>query len=147
EELKRLNQQGFRGARFHYMAHLGKPEPIEDILALAKRLAPLDWHLQMHIEASRIAELAPALHRSPVPVVVDHMGRVDASKGIGHEHFQDLLRFMENKNNWVKVSGCERASKQPSPWADAVPFARKLVAEFGDRTLWGTDWPHPNLAE
>jgi 2-pyrone-4,6-dicarboxylate lactonase len=21
------------------------------------------------------------------------------------------------------------------------------VAEFGDRTLWGTDWPHPNLAE
>jgi 2-pyrone-4,6-dicarboxylate lactonase len=26
-----------------------------------------------------------------------------------------------------------------------VPFARKLVAEFGDRCVWGTDWPHPNL--
>ena len=25
------------------------------------------------------------------------------------------------------------------------PFARKLVAEFGDRCFWGTDWPHPNL--
>jgi 2-pyrone-4,6-dicarboxylate lactonase len=33
-----------------------------------------------------------------------------------------------------------------SPYADAVPFARKLVAEFGDRVVWGTDWPHPNHA-
>jgi 2-pyrone-4,6-dicarboxylate lactonase len=32
------------------------------------------------------------------------------------------------------------------PFADAIPFARKLVAEFGERSLWGTDWPHPNLA-
>jgi 2-pyrone-4,6-dicarboxylate lactonase len=27
-----------------------------------------------------------------------------------------------------------------------VPYGRQLVAEFGDRTLWGTDWPHPNLS-
>jgi 2-pyrone-4,6-dicarboxylate lactonase len=47
----------------------------------------------------------------------------------------------------VKVSGCERASRQLAPWRDAIPFAKKLVAEFGDRALWGTDWPHPNLAE
>jgi 2-pyrone-4,6-dicarboxylate lactonase len=26
-----------------------------------------------------------------------------------------------------------------------VPFARRLVATFPDRVLWGTDWPHPNL--
>jgi 2-pyrone-4,6-dicarboxylate lactonase len=32
-------------------------------------------------------------------------------------------------------------------WSDAIPFARKLVSEFGERTLWGTDWPHPNLKE
>jgi 2-pyrone-4,6-dicarboxylate lactonase len=47
----------------------------------------------------------------------------------------------------VKVSGSERISRQSSPWKDAAPFARKLVAEFGDRVLWGTDWPHPNLKE
>ena len=46
----------------------------------------------------------------------------------------------------MKVSGAERISRESAPWGDAVPFARKLVAEFGDRTLWGTDWPHPNLA-
>ncbi|TMH62209.1 MAG: amidohydrolase, partial [Betaproteobacteria bacterium] len=48
---------------------------------------------------------------------------------------------------WVKVSGAERISRQSAPWKDAVPFARKLVAEFGDRAVWGTDWPHPNLKE
>ena len=25
-----------------------------------------------------------------------------------------------------------------------MPFARKLVEEFGDSVVWGTDWPHPN---
>jgi 2-pyrone-4,6-dicarboxylate lactonase len=54
---------------------------------------------------------------------------------------------LNSKNIWIKVSGPERISRQSSPWQDAVPFARKLVAEFGDRTLWGTDWPHPNLKE
>jgi 2-pyrone-4,6-dicarboxylate lactonase len=45
----------------------------------------------------------------------------------------------------VKVSCLERASRQGPPYSDALPFARKLVAEFGDRCVWGTDWPHPNL--
>jgi 2-pyrone-4,6-dicarboxylate lactonase len=31
------------------------------------------------------------------------------------------------------------------PYADVVPFARKVVQTFPDRVLWGTDWPHPNL--
>jgi hypothetical protein len=28
-----------------------------------------------------------------------------------------------------------------------VPFARRVVEEFPDRVLWGTDWPHPNLKD
>jgi len=28
-----------------------------------------------------------------------------------------------------------------------VPFARRVVEEFPDRVLWGTDWPHPNLTD
>ncbi|MGQ0653046.1 MAG: amidohydrolase family protein [Betaproteobacteria bacterium] len=45
------------------------------------------------------------------------------------------------------MSGSERISRQHAPWRDAIPFARKLLAEFGDRALWGTDWPHPNHDE
>ena len=143
-ELKRLAAAGFCGARFHYMQHLGKETPIEDVIGFGKRLADIGWHLQIHMAAERIAELTPALKTSPVPVVIDHMGRVDASLGLEQPAFQNLLRLMDDPNFWVKVSGCDRASRTGPPYADAIPFARKLVAEFGDRVVWGTDWPHPN---
>jgi 2-pyrone-4,6-dicarboxylate lactonase len=146
-ELKQLDKLGFRGVRFHYMDHLGKGDRIEDVLAMATRLAALGWHLQVHMAAARIAELAPALKRSPVPVVIDHMGRIDAGHGLEHADFQALLSLMTNEHVWVKVSGAERISRKRSPWKDAVPFARRLLVEFGDRTVWGTDWPHPNLKE
>ncbi|HVV61377.1 MAG TPA: amidohydrolase family protein [Pseudolabrys sp.] len=143
--LKRLDAQGFRGARFHYMRHLGKGAPIDDVIKFGKRLADIGWHLQIHMDGSRIGELTPALKRSPVTAVIDHMGRIDASLGIDQPNFRNLLKLMDDRKFWVKVSGSERASRQPAPYADAVPFGKKLVAEFGDRVVWGTDWPHPNL--
>ena len=142
--LKNLHAQGFRGARFQYMRHLGQGAPIEEVLELAGRLAGIAWHLQIHLEADLLGGMSAALKRSPVPVVIDHMARIDASKGFDQAPFKSLLHLLDDKNVWVKVSGVERATRQGPPYADAVPFARKLVEEFGDRVLWGTDWPHPN---
>ncbi len=144
-ELRHRDAQGFRGVRFHYMEHLGASTPIDDVIAFAGRLAEIGWHLQVHMAAERIGELTPALRRSPVPVMVDHMGRIDASRGLAQEPFHNLLKLMEDPNVWVKLSGAERASRRGPPYADAVPFARKLFAEYGDRCVWGTDFPHPNL--
>ena len=144
-ELKRRDTQGFRGVRFHYMEHLGKGTPIDEVVKFGARLADIGWHLQIHMAAERIGELAPALRRSPVPVVIDHIGRIDASRGLEQEPFRNLLSLMQDRNVWVKVSGADRATRQGPPYADAVPFARKLVEEFGDRCVWGTDFPHPNL--
>jgi 2-pyrone-4,6-dicarboxylate lactonase len=129
------------------MKHLGEGAPIEDVIGFASRLPDIGWHLQIHMDSSLIGEMAPALRRSPVPVVIDHMGRVDASLGLDQPAFSQLVSLLKDQNIWVKVSGCERASRQSSPWQDAIAFARKLVEEFPERTLWGTDWPHPNLKE
>jgi 2-pyrone-4,6-dicarboxylate lactonase len=147
EALKRLDEQGFQGARFHYMEHLSSRAPIDEVIRFAARLAPLGWHLQIHLDARLIEGLAPALKRSPVPVVIDHMARIDASLGLEQKPFRELLRLTADERFWVKVSGAERASRQIAPWRDATPFARKLVAERPERTLWGTDWPHPNLTD
>ena len=144
-EIRQRDAEGFRGVRFHYMEHLGKGAPIDEVIIFAGRLAEIGWHLQIHMAANRIGELAPALRRSPVPVVIDHMGRIDASHGLEQEPFRNLLKLMEDPKVWVKVSGCDRATRQGPPYADAVPFARKLVTEFGDRCVWGTDFPPPNL--
>ena len=143
-ELKWLDVAGFRGARFHYMRHLKQAASIDDVVAFGERLAPFGWHLQIHMEAKFIAELGPALHRAPVPVVIDHMGRVDASLGLDHPEFQALLRLLDDKNVWVKVSGADRITRRGPPYADAVPFARRLLEVAGDRAVWGLDWPHPN---
>ena len=145
-ELKRLAAAGLCGARFHYMEHLGAGPVIEEAIAFGRRLAEVDWHLQIHMEGERITELAPALKRSPVPVMIDHIGRIDASRGLEQPAFRALLALMQNKNVWIKVSGTDRATRQGPPYSDALPFARKLVEEFGDRVVWGTDWPHPNHA-
>src|SRR5438093_1600199 len=145
-ELRRLDALGFCGVRFNFMKHLGKGAGIEAAIDLSARLAKLGWHLQVHFDASLIEELAPWLKRSAVPVVIDHMGRVDASLGLEQPAFRRLLDLMRDPRFWVKVSGSERISREAAPWEDAIPFARTLVAEFPERTLWGSDWPHPNLA-
>jgi len=145
EEMKRLHAEGFRGVRFNYVAHLGKPPPIADVVRFATKLVPLGWHLQIHLEAGHIEQIAPQLKNSPVPVMIDHMGRIDAEKGLDQMPFKVLFSLLEDKKIWVKVSGVERASREGEPYADAVPYARKLVDTVGDRVVWGTDWPHPNL--
>jgi 2-pyrone-4,6-dicarboxylate lactonase len=144
-DLKKLHEQGFRGLRFNFVQHLGGGPALADVLKLSSKLASLNWHLQIHLEPAMISKMTAELKLSPVPVVIDHMGRIDASRGLDDPGFSNLLKLMEDKRFWVKVSGLERASRQGAPYSDAVPFARKLVASFGDRVVWGSDWPHPNL--
>lgn len=145
-ELRRLDAAGFRGVRFNYMRHLGRHTPIEDVLALAARLEPLGWHLQIHGDASLLTDLAAPLERSPVPVVIDHIGRIDAAQGLQQRDFQALMRLMRDPRFWVKVSGMDRITRLGPPYEDAQPYARVLISEFGDRVVWGNDWPHPNHA-
>lgn len=143
-EVRRLDAAGFCGIRYSYVQGFPiKPPRIEDVIALSKRLAAIGWHLQLQLDPPFYAEFAAALPRSAVPIVFDHMGRVDASLGIGQPAFQQILRLMDNPNFRMKVSGSERISRQPAPYRDAIPFGKKLVADFGDRVFWGSDWPHP----
>ncbi len=144
-EIKRLDSAGFCGVRFNFMKHLGRGASPAEVIKLSERLAPLGWHLQIHFLGDTVHELAPVLKRSAVPVVIDHQGRQDSSKGIDQPDFRALLDLMQDKRFHMKVSGSERNSRLPPPWPDSVPFAARLVAEFGDRCFWGTDWPHPNL--
>lgn len=143
-ELRRLDRLGFRAVRYNFMRHLHQSATIDEVMGLTARLAEVGWHLQLHMEGALLADMAPVLARSPVPVVIDHIGRVDAGLGPDQPPFQALLRLMRDEKLWVKVSGCDRITRAGPPYADAVPFARALVAEFPDRVVWGSDWPHPH---
>jgi 2-pyrone-4,6-dicarboxylate lactonase len=77
------------------------------------------------MEGSLVETMAPVLKHSPGPVVIDHIGRVDAGLGLQQAAFQHLL---QHDRLWV--SGCDRIARARSPYADALPFARKFVTEF-----------------
>ncbi|MEM8937588.1 MAG: amidohydrolase family protein, partial [Pseudomonadota bacterium] len=83
----------------------------------------------------------------PTTVVVDHMGRPDVSKPVDGPEFALFLKLLrENPNFWSKVTCPERLTVSgPPKYSDVAPFSRRVVEEFSDRVLWGTDWPHPNL--
>jgi 2-pyrone-4,6-dicarboxylate lactonase len=143
EELGRLASSGFRGVRFNFMRHIVAKSPIEAIVEMTPRLARAGLHLQVHFEPDLIHSLAPHLKRSEVPVVIDHMGRVDASKGPEHENFLALTKLLQDEKFFVKLSGLDRVDRDP-PYAAGVELARTLMTACPDRCFWGTDWPHLN---
>jgi len=141
--LKTMYAQGFRGIRFNFMRHLKNSDRIEDILALSERLEPLGMHLQVHFSSDLIHELGPQLSKSAAPVMIDHIGRVDATRGSEHEDFQALLRLLDHPLMHVKVSGVDRIVPSDD-YAQGIVLAKMLVNHFTEKCVWGTDWPHPN---
>ena len=146
-ELARLAGAGIRGVRFNFVKHLDQGVAIDDVVALTHRLKPLGLHLQVHFESSLVHTLGPELAKSAVPVVIDHMGRVDATRGANHADFAALFALLKNPMFRVKVSGIDRIDAAPvaSPtYTNGIALARLLVASYPGQCLWGTDWPHPN---
>ena len=145
-ELKELDAAGVRGVRFNFVKRLVDFTPREVLTSIAKKIAPLGWHVVVYFEAADLEELTPFFTALPTKVIVDHMGRPDVTKGLDHSDFQRFVRLLdEHQNIWTKVSGAERLTVAGPPYNDFVPFARMAVERFPDRVLWGTDWPHPNL--
>lgn len=145
DELRELHLAGVRGVRFNFVRHLGSDAALESVRRVITKIAPLGWHLVVHFDKERLVELIPMLREIPIPVVIDHMGRPDASLGVDQTSFSALLDLVKDERFWVKVSGCERITRTGPPYADAVPFAQKLMRAIPDRVLWGTDFPHPNI--
>jgi 2-pyrone-4,6-dicarboxylate lactonase len=121
--------------------------PRETLLAIARRIAPLGWHIVIYFEAQELPELFDFFTSLPTTVVVDHMGRPDVTRSVDGPQFALFLRLLRaHPNFWSKVSCPERLSKSGPPgYDDVVPFARRVVETIPDRVLWGTDWPHPNM--
>lgn len=147
EELRALDSAGVRGVRFNFVRRLVDTTPREELLQIARRVAPLGWHVVIYFEAAELPELYPFLASLPTTVVVDHMGRPDVTQPVDGAEFELFVKLMREQTNiWSKVSCPDRLSKSGAPgYDDVVPFARRLIASFPDRVLWGTDWPHPNL--
>jgi 2-pyrone-4,6-dicarboxylate lactonase len=145
-ELARLHEGGIRGVRFNFVKHLGGMPDMAFFQRVLAQVEPLGWHVVLHLDAQDIVPLASTIAAIRVPFVIDHMARVKAKDGVDQPAFKQLLELMKNTLAWVKICGMERISSTGAPFRDALPFARMLAQLAPDRILWGTDWPHPNIA-
>jgi len=140
DELRELNGAGFVGARLNFM-RAGELEALERVAA---RVQEFGWHVQLHLPGAMIPQIAERLLKLPTDFVVDHFGRMDAWQGVVQPAFQALLGLADSGRCWVKLSAPYRMDG--APYHKVAPFARELVKRNPQRMVWGTDWPHPDVA-
>jgi 2-pyrone-4,6-dicarboxylate lactonase len=148
EDLKRLDRTGFRAARL--MDQFATAATTADLEAIARRIAPLGWHIEINIDRSdRWVELESRLRRCPVPLVFDHMGRVRGAEGIDAPGFSVIRRLLADRDDcWTKISSFYRLSDSGPPhYDDMRPFVQTLLRERPKRCIWGSNWPHPGLTK
>jgi predicted TIM-barrel fold metal-dependent hydrolase len=146
--LKAWHKQGVRALRANEFRRDGKPYyqngvGLKDVAPFYAAMADLGWHLQLWIDTRDLPDLLPVLAQVPVPVVVDHMGRLEYHHGTHNPGFQALLRGVGEGRLWSKLSGTYRLGATAPDYGEARPFHDALVAANPANLVWGSDWPHP----
>jgi predicted TIM-barrel fold metal-dependent hydrolase len=143
-ELKAMRAAGIRGIRFTQFDPKTAATTPDMIEPLAKRVAPLGLHVQIHLRSDQIVDAAAMLARLPGTVVFDHLGRL--SGGVGDPAFAVIRRMLDRGNTWMKLSGAYMFDRPPD-YAAAAPIAQAYIAAAPERMIWGSDWPHPTEKE
>lgn len=140
-ELAALHVGGIRGVRYNLTRSRGVGTEL--IRAMSRRIAPLGWHVQVHLSADDIVERIDDLRGLATDLVFDHMGRIPGEAGVAHPAFGLIRGLIDEGHTWVKVSGVYLDSASgPTGYADRSALAKAFVRHAPERMVWGTDWPH-----
>ena len=143
-ELRALTSAGVCAIRVNFVSPQTWGETTPEILAaLARRVSPFGWHVQILMTGDQIATHEAVIRAVPMPVVIDHLGRIPEPDGIRHPGFAAVRRLLDTGRVWVKLTEPYEDSKLGPPYADTSEVARAYVQAAPERVLWGTDWPHP----
>ncbi len=141
--LRDMDAKGVRGVRLNLeTAGNRDPKAARDmLLAYEKKVAPLNWHIQVYTAISVIQQLVTTIADMKVPVVVDHYGQPNAAEGYSRG-MAALVDLVHARKAYVKLSAPYRVSKAAPDYKDVRPLAQTLIYNARDRMLWGSDWPH-----
>ncbi len=142
--LTEMHKAGARGIRLNLISAGGpRGTSVSELLTrVAARIRPLGWHIQIYTDLDVIAENAATLEGLGTDIVLDHMAKVDATKGAAHSLFPVLRRLIDTGRFWLKLSGTYRVSQDFYGNPAVAALARALIALDPERMVWGTDWPH-----
>ena len=150
--LAEFHRQGIRAARVNWVQHLlindvlPRRDRMADIVALYERIAPLRWHIEIHMDSSDLMTLKREVLPAGMVILIDHMARIDLSAPQSEAELALLGELLENPMFWVKLSGADRLTRQCDGLRQALGAMRKILRVAPDRCVCGLDWPHVNLA-
>ena len=145
-DLDEMGKSGIKGIRIN-LAQAGINDPTvgrKRLEAAIERVKGRGWHVQCYTNLALLTNIKDVLASSPVPIVFDHFGGADASRGLEQPGWAELVDGVKSGKVYVKISGAYRLSNKAPDYPDAVPFAKALIAANPERIVWGTDWPHPD---
>jgi predicted TIM-barrel fold metal-dependent hydrolase len=140
-ELEAMHAAGVRGLRINVLFP-GAGLSFDAMEILARRIAPMGWHMQFLVDGRDLPGLLPRMRKLPCPGVIDHMGHMPAMLGFQHPGFQAVRELVANHGWWTKLSGAYRISDDFDRFAEVLPIAQALIEAAPDRVVWGSDWPH-----
>jgi predicted TIM-barrel fold metal-dependent hydrolase len=145
-DLSALGAGGVRGLRFTEVAgptasqNFAGRVGFDALYELAPRLRELGWQAVIWANADALASACDSLRKLELPLVIDHLGYFDVTRGVNDAAFQSLLSLVRDGVAWVKLTAF-RNSKGVAHYADVRPFHDALVRANPERLLWGSDWP------
>ena len=146
-ELAKLHEGGMRGIRFNFLKRLVDDAPKDRFLEVSRRL-PAGWHVVIYFEADILEELRAFMDAIPVPLVIDHMGRPDVTQGPDGPDMKAFRSLLDSRPDIHFKPTCpDRLDPPGDPWSAFAEAVAPLVADYPDRCIWGTDWPHPNMQD
>ena len=142
------------------IAELARQPKIRGLRPMLQGIADTDWILQPGLDPAIEAMLAHGLrfdalvqprhlntlHRfatrwPELPIVIDHAAKPYAARGELDPWRDEIAALATLPNIWCKLSGLRTEQAPGQPYEVLRPYVTHLVACFGERLMWGSDWP------
>lgn len=140
-QLDAMHEAGVRGVRFNLVSPVGNGEA--SLPALAPRLRERGWHAQWYVRTGELPRLVRLQQRTGLTFVLDHLAGIGLEQPTTETQWQALAELAA-QGAWLKLSGWYRLGSS-APYAGLVPLIRRASEPFGERIVWGSDWPHTSL--
>jgi L-fuconolactonase len=142
------------------IAELARHPKIRGLRPMLQGIADTEWILQPGLDTAIEAMRAHALrfdalieprhlgtlHRfakrwPDLPIVIDHAAKPRAARGELDPWRDEIAALAALPNVWGKLSGLRTEQAAGQPYEALRPYVAHLVVSFGERLMWGSDWP------
>jgi predicted TIM-barrel fold metal-dependent hydrolase len=142
--IKELRTGGIRGIRMELRRT--KPDFDEAVfLRTAQRAADASWVVALHVEPDSIVRYSDLIRRLPGQTVIENFALMDARLGLEQPALRTLVDLAGEPHIWLKTASAYRMLRKGASYDQVIALARVVHSASPDRTIWGTDWPHPGV--